>query len=197
MQTTENVYSIGKVKQLIDLNGDSVNFEVSFNVESETGEAFDALVVDQTTLDNNSKIEYKKADEGKLSGTITNDKNVYQNYFLILKADKDVNCKVSISKKELPKTSLPISKNSGTTHSMVSETERNINWVKVLLVFGGISLASYFIYNFIKNKEQPLHNNLLLNTDVVRSVSSRSPSILSDSQKIVEEMGKWKRSPSN
>ena len=88
MQTTENVYSIGKIKQLIDLNGDSVNFQVDFNVESQSGEPFDILVVDQTTLDNNPKIEYKTANEGKISGSITNDKNVYQNYFLILNFQK-------------------------------------------------------------------------------------------------------------
>jgi hypothetical protein len=196
MQNSENIYSIGKIKQLIDLNGDTVNFEIDFNVESESGESFDAVVVDQSTLDNN-KIEYKKAENGKLSGTITNDKNVYQNYFLILKADKDINCKVSISKKELPRTVLKNFKNTqSNTQSNTQETKKTINWLKVFLVFVFISMFSYFLYNLLISKEEKRDDNLYVNNVPVKSVSSRSPSIMSDNGKIVQDMNNWKRSPS-
>jgi hypothetical protein len=192
MQTTENIYSIGKVKQLIDLNGDSINFEVDFNVESESGDPFDILVVDQTTLDNNPKIDYKTADEGKISGSITNDKNVYQNYFLILKADKDIKCKVSISKKELPKTNFPLSKTTD-RQSITSESERSIDWLKVgivIAVIGGVCFLVYFMMEKQKNKLVIVDPPVIAES----SISNRSPSA---SNELLTKMMNWKRSPSN
>ena len=81
-----NQYTLGKQKQLIDLNGDSVNFDLNFLCESLDSSEFDVLVVDQQTLDNNpNNLSYKHA-QGKISGNISSDKNIYQNYFLILKS---------------------------------------------------------------------------------------------------------------
>jgi len=196
MQTTENVYSIGKIKQLIDLNGDSVNFQVDFNVESQSGEPFDILVVDQTTLDNNPKIEYKTANEGKISGSITNDKNVYQNYFLILKADKDVQCKVSISKKDLPKTNFPPSAKTTNTFSSQNQTEKSINWLKVAIVVSVIAGISFFVYKMVQKGD----NNIMLSNPVaqpsiVKSSSIKSPSV--SNEELLTKMMNWKRSPSN
>ena len=101
MSVTTNTYKIGKLKQLIDLNGDNTNFNVSFKVTSENGEDFNALVVDQKTLDSGDELNYKLAN-GILSGSINADKNVYQNYFLILKAETPTNVTVEINIEELP-----------------------------------------------------------------------------------------------
>ena len=101
MPVKTNTYKIGKLKQLIDLNGDNTNFNISFKVTSENGEDFNALVVDQKTLDSGDELNYKLAN-GVLSGTINADKNVYQNYFLILKADTPTNVTVEINIEELP-----------------------------------------------------------------------------------------------
>jgi hypothetical protein len=97
-----NQYTLGKQKQLIDLNGDSVNFDLNFFCESLDGSEFDVLVVDQQTLDSNpNNLSYKHA-QGKISGNISSDKNIYQNYFLILKADHDCQVNVMINKQVLP-----------------------------------------------------------------------------------------------
>jgi hypothetical protein len=191
MQTTENVYSIGKLKQLIDLNGDSVNFQVDFNVESQSGEPFDILVVDQTTLDNNPKIEYKTAEQGKISGSITNDKNVYQNYFLILKADKDVQCKVSISKKELPKTNFSATTKPVTTVSSETETEKSINWIKVAITISVIAGVCFFVYKIISKKEaitEPVQMP-------INYPSIKSPSV--SNEELLTKMMNWNKSPPN
>jgi hypothetical protein len=95
------VYDIGKMKQLIDLNGQTTNFDITFNATSVDGSEFDIVVVDQTTLDNNAELNYKKAN-GTLSGNIISDKNVYQNYFIVLKADKPTKVDITINKKEIP-----------------------------------------------------------------------------------------------
>jgi hypothetical protein len=82
MKRNEN-YKLSKVKQLIDLNGDLTNFNLTFNVESSNGSEFEAIVVDQATLDNNASLDYKKA-PGSISGSIIADKNVYQNAMYLL-----------------------------------------------------------------------------------------------------------------
>lgn len=107
MATNRQTHQVGKIKKLIDLNGDTTNFDITFRVASRNKEPFELLVVDQTTLDNTPNLEYKKVDNGAISGNIVHDKNVYQNYFLILKAENPCDCDVEITKKELPKTLTP------------------------------------------------------------------------------------------
>ena len=154
-------YKIGKMKQLIDLNGDTVNFNIDFNVKSEKGEPFDMLVIDQTTLDNTANIEYKKVENGEISGNITQQQNAYQNYFLILKADKENICTVSINKRELPvndnfEKNLIREVNSKDTqqHKNSSET----NYVKYILIAIIISIGLYFMYSFWKKSKKPTVN---------------------------------------
>ena len=95
-------YSVSKVKQLIDLNGDSVNFEINFRVSSHNKEPFDILVVDQSTLDSDPDLQYKSVTNGTISGKVRGDKNVYENHFIILKASNPCECDVEIEKTELP-----------------------------------------------------------------------------------------------
>ena len=67
-------YKLGKRKQLIDLNQDSVNFDLTFKVTCHTNDTlFNLLVVDQTTLDNNGELKYKEV-KNTISGNIISDK---------------------------------------------------------------------------------------------------------------------------
>jgi len=101
MVITTKTYKLSKIKQLIDLNGDTVNFDLTFSAKSSDGSKFDALVVSQDQLDSGEPLEYKKAD-GSISGSIVADKDVYQNYFLLLKSDNPVDCEVKIDMKNIP-----------------------------------------------------------------------------------------------
>jgi flagellar basal body-associated protein FliL len=106
MSHTKKTYRLGKIKQLVDLNGSSINFDLNFKVSAKNGNPntiFNVLVVDQKTLDNNNELTYKEV-KGSISGNILADKNVYQNYFLVLKADKVCEVEVELMKKNLPKT---------------------------------------------------------------------------------------------
>lgn len=152
-------YSVSKVKQLIDLNGDSVNFEVNFKVSSQNKEPFDILVVDQTTLDNNQNLQYKNVTNGTISGKVKQDKNVYQNHFIILKAENPCNCDVEILKTELPETREPLPQNSEYSpvvqvKQQVSKKEFNsdkndgFHWIKIVLIVGfiaGVGLTLYWV----------------------------------------------------
>ena len=59
MYQNKKTYTLGKIKQLIDLNGDSTNFDLSFNVTCQDDIPYNILVVDQTTLDNTPELQYK------------------------------------------------------------------------------------------------------------------------------------------
>jgi hypothetical protein len=75
-------------------------------VKSRDNSPFDISVVDQDTLDNNSELKYRNVTNGSISGQLKQDKNVYQNHFLILKADSPCECDVEIEKTELDVTSV-------------------------------------------------------------------------------------------
>jgi hypothetical protein len=103
MEITKNSYSISKIKKLIDLNHDMINFKVIFNVISNSDQPFWALVVDQSTIDTleDSQLEYKQV-VGTLSGEIVADKNIYQNYYIILKSEKQMSVDVELQTTKLP-----------------------------------------------------------------------------------------------
>ena len=101
---TQKIYKVTSQKQLVDLNGNSINFDLNFTAQSKNGEPFEILVVDQSTLDSNNELQYKKAVDGKINGNVLTDKNIYQNYFLILRAEKECEVMLQLQKKELPIT---------------------------------------------------------------------------------------------
>lgn len=161
-------YSVSNVKQLIDLNGTSTNFDISFQVKSQNKEPFDILVVDQTTLDNTPKLEYKRIEAGEISGSLKNDKNVYQNYYLILKAEKPCQCDVTINKKEIPKQtqpvpqptqSNPVQNSQPNPYSVNPPTKSNINWVKIVLIVAVVGVGGYFLYRMTRKKDNDNHNS--------------------------------------
>ena len=97
---SQKTYTVNNQRQLVDLNGDSKNFDLTFTCTSKDGAPFEVLVVDQATLDSTPTLQYKKAN-GTISGNIVADKNVYQNYFLVLKADKPCEVTVKTIKKDI------------------------------------------------------------------------------------------------
>lgn len=154
MATNRQTHQIGKIKKLIDLNGDTTNFDITFQVVSRNKEPFDLLVVDQTTLDNSQNLEYKKVEKGMISGNIVQDKNVYQNYFLILRAENPCECDIEITKKELPKTQpvpspaqqkLPVASDLGSP-----KKSDGFSWVKILLIVGAIAALGIGFYLYSK-----------------------------------------------
>jgi len=140
-------YKVHKQRQLIDLNGDSTNFNLTFTAKSSDGSDFYALVVDQATLDSTPILEYKKA-EGAISGNIISDKNVYQNYFLVLKADILTEISVSIEKKEIEPN---LGQHPDISKSVTKNSTRKFSMLKIILiiivVLVGIALTYYF-YNY-------------------------------------------------
>jgi len=149
MATTSKTYTANKIKQLIDLNGDSTNFDVTFKATSKSGTPFQILVVDQTTLDNNPSLEYKSVDQGQISGNIVQDKNVYQNYFLVLKAEKPTEIEIEITKKDIAPAPTPIPPQKP---SSSPSSKKPIPWLKILVVVGVVVLGGYVLYVLSQKK---------------------------------------------
>lgn len=83
-----NQYVINNVQQLFELNHNLVNFKSIFSVKSMSGEPFWGIVVSQQILDSGDLPEFKSADQGFFSGEITQDNNLYTNWYLALKSQK-------------------------------------------------------------------------------------------------------------
>lgn len=101
MSTNKTVNATSR-QQLVDLNGETTNFDLTFTAKSTTGSEFDVLVVDQATLDSNPTLDFKRTNGGTISGNIVSDKDTYQNYFLCIKADNPTEVNVTINKREIP-----------------------------------------------------------------------------------------------
>jgi hypothetical protein len=187
------VYKVGKVKQLIDLNQDSTNFDASFRISSKNKAPFDILVVDQTTLDTNPNLEYKRAD-GEISGRIVHDKNTKQNFFIILKADQDCECMVEIDKKDLPKSPPPppVQTPPPTAPKIVDE---GTNWPKVLLIVLVVVGIGFALYWFSKKRDGEDNGdvNAKLYTPPEKSASPAHPS--ASPSPVTLAMGKNKGNP--
>ena len=166
---TNKKNTLSNRKQLIDLNGDTTNFKLSFNATATKGESFDAVVVDQKTLDSGKDLVYKKAN-GNISGNIIADKNIYQNYFLLLKSDAPCECIVNINKTEIaPNVEQNQEESIENTlqqqmekpkETLLGETESGVNYKKLLLYVIGAILFLYLLYliytNFVtKSSSQP------------------------------------------
>ncbi|MBS0627248.1 MAG: hypothetical protein JSS09_03445 [Verrucomicrobia bacterium] len=137
-----------KTKQLVDLNGDSTNFRIQFNISSKDNKPFEMAIVDQTTLDNNPNIEYIQVNEGQRSGQFEETSNVYQNYFLVLKAQQPCEVIVEINKEELPRTQIEVP-----PQLSAPTKEDGFNWVKILLVVGVLATIATALYWYSKKEE--------------------------------------------
>ena len=186
MSQSKKTYVLSKVKQLIDLNGDSKNFDLSFKVTCHDDTPFHVLVVDQTTLDNSEKLNYKEI-KNSISGNIVADKNVYQNYFLILKSDKECKVDVEWTKKELPITPEKIepshiinsNKQSFGRKMRVPNSSSSVNWKKIglltLIIIVGLALLWYFYKNSKKTSNKNVVENMAIDKGVFGFEPVKSP----------------------
>ena len=187
--TTKKTYNLSTIKTLIDLNGDSINFEATFKIVSKNKQPFYILVIDQTGLDNNPNPEYQVADKGEISGTIKQDKNVYQNFFILLKADKPCECDVLIEKRELPKNNnlalpqavLPqaVLPPGGLPHggqapsqNNTTEEKSSFSLFKILFIIGAILVIAYLFYLYSKKDSKQVENTVPKNVKVYSASAS-------------------------
>lgn len=191
--SVKKILSLTGGKQLIDLNGSSTNFDLTFTATSQDNSDFHALVIDQKTLDtvSHDSLEFKRAN-GSISGNIVSDKNAYQNYFLCLKSDKPCNVEVIINKKEIhpkPPPPPPQQVNAQTPRVKHVEPPSSTNWkliciVIVIIIGGGLCYYMYVNkkkeqkYQGIENTMTPSISTLITSPSLVSGfTNSQTPSL--------------------
>lgn len=151
--------------QLLDLNKDTINFVLNFNIVAEENKHFFVIILTQKDVDkyeNLDDIEMKMA-PGKISGSITVKDNVFENYILLLKSND--NCKVNIEleiEEIEPELNQPEINNVQENFNENVEISKNHDdsvpfykktWFWVLL-FIVLLIVGYLAYSHIKNRKE-------------------------------------------
>lgn len=92
MDTGTKTYQIDKHKQLIPLNGSTVNFSCFFEVKSKDKKPFNITIVEQGEI---KPKQYKLVDDGYINGQIESD-GQFKSYFLVLKSQEPCECNVRV-----------------------------------------------------------------------------------------------------
>lgn len=88
-------YVLNQTNQLVDINDSYSSFSTMYNVSCDNvQDSFEYAIVNQSMLDNN-QIYFKKT-TGIIEDSFTINNNVFENWYLVLKAGKDTPCKVSL-----------------------------------------------------------------------------------------------------
>jgi len=97
----EQTYTVSNRHSLVDLNKDHTNFKLRFECISNS--VFEMCITNQEELDqiDISQLQMKTVDTGTISGNIVADSNIYQNYFLVLRAEKETMVNVIIELEEI------------------------------------------------------------------------------------------------
>lgn len=163
-------YNITPQQKLIDLNGDMTNFKLTFTATS--SEPFYVLVVDQKMLDDNVPLNYKKVElsaDGKsasIGGDIVVDKNIYQNFYLLLKSDNPCDVTVNITKEQIP-PNIPPPQNTSPPLLTKPPSNGGNNW-KTILILIALGLAGFLLWQYFSKRSQ--------NTELSNPVASNNPS---------------------
>lgn len=145
MKTIQS-YKINEIKKLIDLNNNNTNFDLKFTVTSKNSRPFKAIVVDQVSLDSNDIPEYKVATDGMLNGNVKSDSGVYVNYYLILKADEEIEVDVETDLVPLPINNNNTNNNVQPENQIVNPIQESEKTSFLNRKFFGISLKFILIF---------------------------------------------------
>jgi len=158
-----------KYMQLIDLNKELTNFDINFSVKERSGKSFQLAVVDQTTLDSGSDIQYETIN-GETSANLISNKDVYQNYFLCLKTienkSDNVVVDININGREIPAETVTNTTQNTTqnTTPQIVKTETGVvvflkkNWKFIVAVIVLIAIG-VFVYDYYFNKSSTVNDN--------------------------------------
>jgi hypothetical protein len=168
--TSNNQYVINNVQQLFAINNNLVNFKSKFQVTSLSNEPFQGLVVNQQTLDSGQALQFRTADAGIFSGEITQDNNMPNNWYLVLKSPKPN--KVTIDFQTVPIAPRPMDQpvaamdnaaQLARTNPRDSPPDSGKGWssyftfqnmVKVLIGVGVLSALYMLAKRFLKRRRQ-------------------------------------------
>lgn len=179
--------------QLIDLNKEYVNFDITFECKAvDASKDFEIIVVNQEQLNtiDLTNLTMKMTKNGYISGNIIADEDRYQNYFLILRSatdeQVDVDLDIKIRQIEPKETTAgqqqfsqpmpdafadnpPLHEDTLQSSPQISHT-RLVFMVLGLVIIGGA--LGYYVWKNSKNTD-----NVLMSNEDTRSVYSDNSSV--------------------
>ena len=159
-------------QQLIDLNGETTNFDLNFNATAkDKNSEFEVVVVDQNTLDNNPELDFRKTSGGTMSANIISDKNIYQNYFLCLRAAQPTEVDIIITKKEIPPNSIHMEHNSSQPQyipqqhippqpEQIVTKKKGYSMKKIFLIIIIVAGVGFLLYYYFFKKKLSNNNTI-------------------------------------
>ena len=106
--TSKNIYKIGKIHQLFDLNNDIVNFTCDFRITAESKDQnFEYLIISQSQLDNDDDLPNFNKAKGVGVGRVESTHGQHENYFLALKSNSDIKVQVETHFQDLSSMNIP------------------------------------------------------------------------------------------
>lgn len=198
MSNFEKIYKVNSTRQLIDLNKEVVNFKLTFNTQSvfqdgriNANGQYDMIIVNQTELDSPSfeKSKFRHI-KGGLGGEIVADKNVYQNYFMVLQSNTECYVKVNVQFNALPKHIKQQVEPTIKENYKPPTTKQNNTWKKKIWIGVGIVvvvLVCYYFYNkYKKSNKKPVSR--LLKNDIPETPKSQVSIESNFSDKTIENI---------
>lgn len=180
MDTGTKTYQIDKHKQLIPLNGNTVNFSCFFEVKSKDKKPFNITIVEQGEI---KPKQYKLVDDGYINGQIESDGQL-KSYFLVLKAQQPCECDVRIvlKPKEVGKEPQPFPPQQpplqpSQPHSspdpnlmVVQTTPESYFQMKYIIGISAVLILIYLVYKYRKT----IFGRFITKETLARSISSTS-----------------------
>lgn len=150
--------TLSEQKQLIDLNQDKTLFDIEVSVTHKDQTAsFEAVIINQTELDSGT-FDYKTF-TGQLKARLTNNKPIYQNYFLCIKGKGDVQYEIKLNPDPVPEPEQPLVPPIKKIAKKPKESIFNSKTLLIFLIIIGLGVGLYFIWGgsktTIKKLEAP------------------------------------------
>lgn len=155
MTREEQKYRVTARHQLIDLNKDNTNFKLRFECYADPSAEYQVCVTNQDELDTKdmTSLPLKNVVGGTISGNIVADSNAYQNYFLVLRADKECEVMVVVDLEPMAFVEPPPQEETTTGHDNGASTgssqeQPQLMW-KRLMMYLGIAVLLFIIAGYI------------------------------------------------
>ncbi len=138
--------------------------------------------MDQTAVDNNSSIDFKDVPSGSITGTVTQDKNIQQNFYLVLKSDVKIMCSISITLTEIPGNSYPIGDPrsvltpGGVGDEPTCSPPPKRNYLFTFLVIIVLILAGFFVYYYFFTEQKSTPEGKVNRTEPEKNTIERGVS---------------------
>jgi hypothetical protein len=157
-------------QQLVDLNGEIVNFHVSYTVTSTNDKPFQMAVVEQEQLDSGIPTQFKTV-SSVVQNELSNTDGKYKNYYIALKSQEpDTSVRVEIQKTDI--TSQMMKADRDDAPKPKPNIKSSIMWyICVFVIIASIIYGVYLLSDMYTPKVSELYDSSVqVNAPVIEEI---------------------------